>query len=142
MLIADEQLQREPSPSVEAKEPVSTRAWLGEPVDQSYVAAVGISFFVLISIAGALEPQTSAAVPVLLTALAVVGTVLTLATLGGLLFQRRWGLVAALGLAVFTTFGSVACPTAGHHAFGLWWVGQMACALAMVAIGAVALRRA
>ena len=29
---------------------------------------------------------------------------------------------------------SIACPISGHHQFGTWWFGQMACMLALVAI--------
>jgi hypothetical protein len=142
MLTADEQLQRETSPPVEAAEPVSTRAWLGERIDGASGVLVAASFFVLFSIGAALEPRTSAPVPVIGVVLSVAFfTVLGLMT-AGLLARRRWGLVAAVGAGVLLTAMSVACPTAGHHAFGLWWVGQMACALAMVAIGAVALLRA
>jgi hypothetical protein len=37
--------------------------------------------------------------------------------------------------------GVFACPATGHHAFGLWWIGEFAASLALVAVsGAVALR--
>ena len=58
----------------------------------------------------------------------------------GLVMQRRWGLVASLGAAGFMTALSVACPISGHHAFGVWWYGQMACVLALGAMSVVALR--
>lgn len=140
MLTADEQLQRETTAAVEA-EPVSTRAWLGERIDGAHAAAVGAAFFVLFSIGAALEPRTSEPVPFLGVVLsAVFFTVLGIMAVG-LLTRRRWGLLAALGAGVLLTAMSVACPTTGHHAFGAWWVGQMACSLGAVAISGVALRR-
>jgi hypothetical protein len=42
---------------------------------------------------------------------------------------------------VLATAASIACPVTGHHGFGAWWFGQMACVLALVAVSAVALRR-
>jgi hypothetical protein len=57
----------------------------------------------------------------------------------GLVMQRRFGLVASFGAAGFMTLLSVACPVSGHHPFGAWWYGQMACVLALVAASVVAL---
>jgi hypothetical protein len=37
---------------------------------------------------------------------------------------------------------SIACPTTGHHPFGLWWIAQLACVGGLVGISAAALRRA
>jgi hypothetical protein len=61
--------------------------------------------------------------------------------LTGLVMQRRWGLLASLAAAILATAASIACPVTGHHSFGTWWFGQMACMLGLVAISAVALRR-
>ena len=44
--------------------------------------------------------------------------------------------VAAAG---FFTALSVACPVSGHHPFGAWWFGQMACAVGMLGGSVVAL---
>jgi hypothetical protein len=56
--------------------------------------------------------------------------------------RRRWGLAAALAGAVVLAAAVIACPTTGHHAFGSWWVGQMACAAALVGVSAYGLSRA
>ena len=42
------------------------------------------------------------------------------------------GLVLSVAAAGFFTALSVACPVSGHHPFGTWWFGQMACALGML----------
>jgi hypothetical protein len=47
----------------------------------------------------------------------------------------------SLAAAGFFTALSVACPVSGHHPFGAWWFGQMACALGMVAASWIALGR-
>ncbi len=51
------------------------------------------------------------------------------------------GIEAALGAAAWFVAMAVACPVSGHHSFGAWWYGQMACALGLVAITVAALRR-
>jgi hypothetical protein len=78
----------------------------------------------------------------------VIGLLLELSMYGllatmvaGLVMQQRFGLVASLGAAVLATAASIACPVTGHHTFGTWWFGQMACVLALVAISSVALQR-
>jgi hypothetical protein len=55
--------------------------------------------------------------------------------------QRRWGAAMSLAAAAFFTAMSVACPVSGHHPFGAWWFGQMACALGMVGASWFALGR-
>ncbi len=125
----------------ETPEPkLDTRAWLGERIDAKLGAGVAIAWFVLMEVAWALEPATNRPEPVYgvlleLTMWAFVATMIT-----GLVMQRRFGLVASLGGAVFLTAMSIACPVSGHHPFGAWWFGQMACVLALVATSLVALR--
>jgi peptidoglycan/LPS O-acetylase OafA/YrhL len=120
---------------------VHTRAWLRERIDGRVGLAVGIAWVVLMQIAFALEPASNHEVPVigLLLELSMYALLATMVV--GLVMQQRFGLVASLGAAVLATAASIACPVSGHHTFGSWWFGQMACVLALVAISAVALRR-
>lgn len=110
------------------------------PADVSF--ALGSAWFVCFTIGTALEPETSHPLP-------VIGVVLGVALLTGILVmavglaaRRRWGLTASLVSAGLLVASSVACPTTGHHHLGLWWLGQMAVSLALVAATVVALRRA
>ncbi len=118
-----------------------TREWLQERIDGRVALAVGLSWLVLNQIAYALEPASQQSVPVIGIVLEVTMYVLLAAMLTGLIMQRRWGLLASFGAAVLATAASIACPVTGHHAFGTWWFGQMACMLGLVAISVVALRR-
>jgi hypothetical protein len=134
------------APTVEATPPATspdprldTGAWLAERIDGKLAGGVAIAWLVLMQIAFALEPATNQAEPVYgvvleLTMYALLATMLT-----GLVMQRRFGLVASLGAAGFMTALSIACPVSGHHAFGTWWYGQMACVLALVAASVAAL---
>lgn len=121
-----------------------TREWLGQQVAGHLALIVGLSWYVLFSIAVAIEPAADHpdAIPSWLantidfTLLGVLAV-----TAAGLITRRRFGLVAALGAAALFVGMVIACPVSGHHTFGTWWYGQMACALGLVAITASALRR-
>jgi len=118
---------------------LDTKLWLQERIDGRLVAGVGIAWFVLLQIAFALEPVTHQPEPSYGIALELVMWLLLATTIAGLVMQRRWGLVSSLGAAGFLTALSIACPVSGHHPFGAWWFGQMACVLALDAISVVAI---
>ncbi len=103
-----------------------------ERIDGRLAAAVAISWLVAYELAVALEPVTHQPEPWygVVLGMAFLGLVATSAA--GLIAQRRWGLVMSVAAAGFFTALSVACPVSGHHPFGAWWFGQMACALAML----------
>ena len=133
--------QVETAPRTPLDPRLDTRAWLGERIDGRLAGGVAIAWLVLLQIAFALEPATNQTEPIYgvvleLTMYALLATMLT-----GLVMQRRFGLVASLGAAGFMTALSVACPVSGHHAFGSWWYGQMACVLALVSASVFALHR-
>jgi peptidoglycan/LPS O-acetylase OafA/YrhL len=118
-----------------------TREWLQERIDGRVAIVVGVAWFVLNQIAYALEPAAQQSEPFIGILLEITMYVLLAAMLAGLVMQRRWGLLASFAAAILATAASIACPVTGHHAFGTWWFGQMACMLALVAISAFALRR-
>ncbi len=118
-----------------------TREWLQERISGQAALTVGIAWLVLVQIAFALEPAAQGSVPFVGILLELAMYLLLATMITGLVMQRRWGLLASLGAAVLATAASIACPVTGHHAFGSWWFGQMACMLALVGISVVALRR-
>ena len=117
-----------------------TRAWLQERIDGPLAAGMGIAWFAAYELAGALEPVTHQPEPWYGVALGVVFLGLVAATVAGLIAQRRWGLVVSVAAAGFFVALSVACPVSGHHPFGPWWFGQMACALGVLGGSVGALR--
>lgn len=120
--------------------PEPPRRALTERVDVRVAVAVGIAWFVLTGIAAALEPAPQQSEPAIGVLLGYAMDVVFVAMLIGLATRRRWGLVTSLGAAVLVTAMAVACPTSGHHQFGLWWFGEMVCVLALVAVSVAALR--
>ena len=118
---------------------LDTKLWLQERIDGRLAAGVAIGWFVLLQVALALEPVTHKPEPSYGIALELVMWLLLATTIAGLVMQRRWGLVSSLVAAGFLTALSVACPVSGHHPFGAWWFGQMACVLALDAISVVAI---
>jgi hypothetical protein len=118
-----------------------TRAWLQERISGGLAAGIGLAWFLAYQMAASLEPVTHRPEPWYGVALGVAFLALIAATATGLVMQRRWGLAVSLAAAAFFTAMSVACPVSGHHPFGAWWFGQMACALGMVGASWFALGR-
>jgi hypothetical protein len=118
-----------------------TRVWLQERIDGKLAAGVGIAWLVAYQLAGALEPVTHRPEPWYGVVLEVVFLGLLATTATGLIMERRWGVVASVATAGFFTALSIACPVSGHHPFGAWWFGQMACALGMLVGSFVVLTR-
>ena len=113
---------------------------LREPIDVRVAIALGVAWFVLPALAVALEPAAREPEPAIGAVLSVVMDGIFVVMLLGLAMRRRWGVAVSLAGAVLVTAMAVACPTSGHHGFGLWWFGEMACVLALVAGSALALR--
>ena len=61
-----------------------------------------------------------------------------LLTAVGLGARQRGGIVASMVAAGVFLLDTVACPVTGHHGFGTWWLGELAVALALVAVSAIA----
>jgi hypothetical protein len=59
----------------------------------------------------------------------------------GLAKGMRSGAGASFVAASIFTAGVFACPATGHHAIGLWWIGEFAIALSLVALSARAYLR-
>src|SRR5262245_50804213 len=117
-----------------------TSTWLRERIDGRVAVGLGVAWFVLFQIAAALEPATNEPEPWFGVVLELAFWILVATMVTGFLMQRRLGFAASLAAAGFLTALSVACPVSGHHPFGAWWFGQMACVLALVAASVVALR--
>ncbi len=117
-----------------------SRRPFNERIDVRVAIGLGVAWFVLPEIAVLLEPTTTSSDPAIGVALGFVMNVAFLAMLLGLALRRRWGLVTSLGAATLMTAMAVACPSSGHHQFGLWWFGQMASVLALVVGSVWALR--
>jgi hypothetical protein len=120
---------------------IDTRTWLLERVDGRVAAAVALAWFVLTQIIVALEPAAQFELPLISVVLTLSMYSLLVMMAAGLVMRRRWGLLAAVASSLLLTAEAIACPLTGHHHFGAWWYGQMACALALVGITVFALRR-
>jgi hypothetical protein len=101
-----------------------------------------VAWLVLFPTGVALEPTTNAPEP-WWAAVAGVGllTAMTV-TFVGLARRRRWAVGASLIASSIFAAGVFACPATGHHAFGLWWIGEFAASMALVAASGVAYLRA
>jgi hypothetical protein len=96
-------------------------------------------------VAVALEPvptQPDAVPSALSTVLSFVLLGLLGLAVSGLIRGERWGYTASAGAAFMLTGMSVACPVTGHHAMGLWWVGQAGIAVGLMALSLAGWQRA
>jgi len=130
-----------PHPSITDAIRTDTRAWLGEVVDGRVGLVLAVAWFVLIQVAAAIEPPARESEPFIGVLLEITMYLLLATMVTGFVMQRRFGLVASLGAAVLATAASIACPISGHHQFGTWWYGQMACVLVLVGISVAAIYR-
>jgi peptidoglycan/LPS O-acetylase OafA/YrhL len=141
MLSTESRTEAVPERRVLRRSRAETREWLQDRIDGRVALVVGVAWFVLNQIAYALEPAAQQSEPFIGILLEITMYVLLAGMLAGLVMQHRWGLLASFAAAILATAASIACPVTGHHSFGTWWFGQMACMLGLVAISAVALRR-
>jgi hypothetical protein len=121
------------------------RAWLRGRIAPELAVLLAAAWLVLPAIATALEPAPAHpdAVPAWLdSSLSVLVSALFYLTLIGLAVMRRFGLAVSLAGAVLFIGLSIACPASGHHSFGAWWFGQMACGAGLAGLSVFALRRA
>ena len=116
---------------------------LAERIDLRW-ALLGLVAMVGANIAAAmLEPapaNPNLPHPWFVTLTATVVTLAMLAAFGGLLARRRWGMALSLFSAAIGVVMVVACPLSGHHTFGLWWVGEIACMVAWAGVSLAGVR--
>lgn len=75
----------------------------------------------------------------------IIGTVVAMGlsvTMLGLVTRYRFGLAAAAATGGMMMAVSIACPVSGHHAFGAWWIGELAIVAGLTALGVFGYRRA
>jgi hypothetical protein len=122
--------------SADRSEVTQPRSWMAQPLALPWVRATALAWVVGLPVMLALEPtpQPGAETPLIgqiLTQLFFAGVV----AMGiGLATRHRWGMVASLATAGVVTASAVACPVTGHHAFGLWWAGQLAICAGLLAV--------
>lgn len=98
----------------------------------------GIALILLLEPAPA-DPETASVLS------EIIGTVMALGlsvTVLGLVARYRFGLAATAATGGLMLAVSVACPLSGHHAFGAWWLGELAIVAGLTTLGVVGYRRA
>lgn len=130
-----------PIPEVVTDRPWRSRAV--EPIDPPLAFVVFLLGGLLLAAARALDPvsdRLDGATPLWL--LGVDTIVWAGVCLGGvgLVKFKAFGLWASAVAVVAIAVESLLCVMTGHHAFGLWWFGQIACISATGAVVATAFR--
>ena len=119
-----------------------TRATTDTPaVSRAWSIALAASWLVALPVIDWLEPAAREATPWWGSIVQIGFTALIVATFAGLVRRKTFGVgTSVVGSLVLTT-GAFLCPATGHHAFGLWWIGQFAVCLGLVALSCVAYLR-
>ena len=131
-------------PAVAPVAPEPTRAGWRSRIDGSVACALAVTWFVGYFVAGLLEPAPNDPAVMHTWYLQLINGVL-LASIGvmivGLAARRRVGVFASVAATGALLTAVVACPLTGHHTFGAWWFGELACVAAIGAMTGVALHR-
>jgi peptidoglycan/LPS O-acetylase OafA/YrhL len=136
-----------PAPAATVVAPVARkplRARLFVPIDGRSAVTAAVAWVVLLAVGIVVEPPPANPDAVDPWFVDAVGTLLIsglVLAFAGLWQRRRWSLAASLAAAGMLVLSTLMCPVSGHHAVGAWWVVQLGCALGLVAVSALGLRR-
>jgi hypothetical protein len=96
-----------------------------------------VAWIVGVPLAVALQPAAAVAEASWLdyvVSYALLASIIT--AVSALAARRPWAPLASLGASGVFLASTFACPATGHHAFGLWWFGQLAIAMTLVGMSA------
>jgi hypothetical protein len=133
-------------PNRAEREPSTPRPWrrrAAEPIDPPLAFVVFLSGGLLLAAARGFDPvrdQLDGTTPIWLLAVdTMVWAGVCVGGIGLVKFKTfgLWGSALAAGAAGVE---SALCAITGHHGFGLWWVGQIACLAAFGCVAAAAIR--
>lgn len=125
--------------------PPPRRSSLTDHISTNWITALAVAWPLLLTLILVLEPAADdpEAVPSGIEAAFAAGfTIAIIATLFGGVERRRYAFGASLVAAGILAVGVAACPATGHHAYGAWWVGQVAAVGGLVGLSWAGLRRA
>jgi hypothetical protein len=128
-------LRRSPAPADE-------RGWFDRPLSRAWAVALGAGWPLTFLVTGVLEPapvDPDAPAPLVVDLGSRVFLVALVVTVCAAMARHRLAAPAAVVAGGVLTAFTVACPTSGHHTYGLWWVAQLATAVAMLAISTASL---
>lgn len=117
---------------------------LGDRLGLGWAAALAIGWPVALAIGFAVEPapaEPEAAAPIVVQLAGLVLQVALLTTIVAAVARSRVAAAAGVAVGVVAVTLSVACPTSGHHGFGLWWVAQLGLMVTMLGVSVAALRQ-
>jgi hypothetical protein len=125
-----------------APEPTRPARRRGGRLTRGWAAALGLGWPLVLAIGIALEPaaaEPEAATPLIAELGSSVLFAALVATVVAATRRHPVAAVAAVVTGLVTAAFSVTCPVSGHHAFWLWWVGQLGVTMAMLGVSVAAL---
>jgi hypothetical protein len=118
---------------------------LSDQLEVAWAAALGLGWPVALAIGFVIEPTPAepeaAGVPIVVQLAGLILQAAVLTTVVAAIGRSRVAAAAGVVVGLVAVTLSVACPTSGHHGFGLWWVAQLGLMVTMLGVSLAALRR-
>jgi hypothetical protein len=133
----------QPTVSDLAEKPAAPSTWSLRRLSPAWALALAVGWPVGMNIAWALEPAPAhphAAAPIFIQVLGWIWFLAFVPTIFGAVARHPAAAIGGVVTGASALAMTIACPVSGHHTIGLWFVGQFAVVLGMLAvsIGAVA----
>jgi hypothetical protein len=127
-------LAKEPAPAAPA-------TWSLRRLSPGWALALAVGWPLATYIAWALEPPPAhphAMAPMFIQVLSTIWFVAFVPTVFGAMARHPAAAVGAVVTGTSFLAMTIACPISGHHTIGLWFVGQFAVVLGMLAVSIAA----
>ena len=133
------------APTIPAAAPA--RAWtsraLSSGLSEGWAAVLGLGWPIVWWVLPYIEPmpahpQAAVSTVEVVVTVGLLACLFATSVLAGT--RRRAAAPAAFVTGLVSVTMVVSCPVSGHHHFGLWWLGELALVLAMLAVSVAGLR--
>jgi len=118
------------------------RAW-SNGLTEGWAAVLGLGWPIVWWVLPYIEPrpvhpQAALSTVEVVTVAGLLACLFVTSVLAGT--RRRAAAPAAVVTGLVSMTMVVSCPVSGHHHFGVWWLGELALVLAMLAVSVAGLR--
>lgn len=107
-------------------------------ISRAWSLGLSASWIAVLVLAFVLEPAPTGTEPVWAGLVGTAMLVGIVATFTGITRRLPWAAPASVLASTAFLAGVFLCPATGHHAFGLWWIGEFAASLGLVALSTLA----
>lgn len=110
-------------------------------ISRAWALSLSVSWIAMLVLAYVLEPAPTGTESLWAELVGTGMLIGIVAMFTGLTRRLAWAPAASVLASAAFVVGVFLCPATGHHAFGLWWIGEFAASLALVSLSTVAYLR-